>query len=92
MRQVLQALEEKNLLLQLLDRLVAPASQVALGDELGVEQLTSMAVVAASYQTPDGARGVIGLLGPMRMDYARLVPLVEFSAHAVTQHLLKERE
>lgn len=86
MRQVLRALEEKALLLELLDRVAARG--VTLGEELGDDRLQGMAVVAASYATASGGHGVIGLLGPMRMDYARLVPLVEFSARAMTKHLL----
>jgi heat-inducible transcriptional repressor len=90
MRQVLRALDEKALLLELLDRVAARG--VTLGEELGDQRLQGMAVVAASYESAGGGRGVIGLLGPMRMDYARLVPLVEFSARAMTRHLLGTNE
>ncbi len=92
MRHLLQTLEDKALLLALLDRLQDVGAQVLLGDELGDETLRNMALVAARYQTSDGGHGVLGLLGPLRMDYSRLVPLVDFSSGAMTKHLLGRDE
>lgn len=59
---------------------------VALGDELGDERLSDYGVVSGQYVFGDVA-GRIGIIGPRRMDYARVVPLVEFLSFNVSKLL-----
>lgn len=48
---------------------------VRIGPDLGDE--TDLAVVATTYETPSGSRGQMGVIGPLRMDYCRVIRVVE---------------
>jgi heat-inducible transcriptional repressor len=86
LRQLLQTIEEKSLLLGLLSRVPADGSRVTFSAELGEKSLEGFALVTAPYAA-HGETGVLGILGPMHMDYARLLPIVQFSATMMTKHL-----
>lgn len=97
MRRLLRAFEEKTLLLRLLDLAVhqsidaqAAASSetaVVLGSESSVKDLKDLAAVTAAYSSEEGPAGRVGVVGPTRMDYARVIPLVELTADALSQSL-----
>lgn len=59
------------------------AVQVLIGDETAMSQLADSAVVLARYTIGQNARGAIGIIGPVRMDYAKLVPHVEYFANTL---------
>lgn len=85
LKRILQAFEEKSVIVRLLDRaLDLDAIQVSIGPENPVEGLTDIAVVASGYHQGDSATGSIGLIGPVRMDYSRVIPLVEYTARLLS--------
>jgi heat-inducible transcriptional repressor len=43
-----------------------------------------LSLVASSYGSPATPMGSLGVIGPMRMDYARLIPIVRYTASLVT--------
>jgi heat-inducible transcriptional repressor len=49
-----------------------------------------LSLVASSYGAQETSLGSLGIIGPMRMDYARLVPIVRYTASLVT-NLLNQR-
>ena len=49
-----------------------------------------LSLVASSYGAQRSPLGCLGIIGPMRMDYARLVPIVRYTASLVT-NLLRQR-
>ncbi len=51
--------------------------QVAIGSELGNENLRDCSVVTASYDLGDGMYGRIGIVGPKRMDYDKVVGILK---------------
>ena len=53
------------------------AIQVAIGSELGNENLRDCSVVTASYDLGDGMYGRIGIVGPKRMDYDKVVGILK---------------
>jgi len=83
--EVLRSLEDKRLLLHVLDDMLAQQGpQVVLGTEsrdLGLERCT---VVAAPYFVGGARAGAVALLGPLRLEYARLVPLVNYTADSIS--------
>jgi len=87
---LLRTLEEKDLLVRLLDRtLSAPGICVFIGAEANLADLTDVSVVAAPYG-PDGRPlGTIGVIGPARMNYSRVIPLVDFTAEMIGEALTK---
>lgn len=81
-------LDEKTQLVSLLDRSCdAPGIRVFIGEENPLREFADMSVITASYG--EGARvlGTLGVIGPTRMDYAKVVPMVEFTAQAVSRLL-----
>lgn len=85
LKRILRAFEEKNLIVRLLDRaLDLEALQVSIGSENSVEDLPDISVVASGYHQGESAMGGIGLIGPVRMDYSRVIPLVEYTARLLT--------
>jgi heat-inducible transcriptional repressor len=97
MRNLLRAFEEKTVLLRLLDaasqrKLDAPAAAradttIAFGAEGSVRELKELAVVVSSYTSDQGPAGQVGIVGPIRMDYSRVIPLVEYTAGALSRSL-----
>jgi heat-inducible transcriptional repressor len=82
-RTLLRALEEKQGVLALLERVqLAHGLTIFIGKESGLGG-DDLSVVAAPYYSAGQVVGALGVLGPSRMDYARVVPLVEFTARTV---------
>ncbi|MCB9547903.1 MAG: heat-inducible transcription repressor HrcA [Myxococcales bacterium] len=84
---LMRTLEEKRVLLDVLDGLAAVAgARVVLGDELPVAALHGLALVSAGYGLPGQPAGAVAVIGPVRMDYARVVPWVALTAEALSGH------
>jgi len=87
-RCVLRTLEEKDQIVKLLDRtLTAPGICVFIGAEANLADLDDISVVAASYGGEERPLGTIGVIGPSRMNYSRVIPLVDFTADVITEIL-----
>ncbi len=88
LKRILRAFEEKSVILRLLDAaLESDAIQVSIGSENLVENLPEISVVASGYHQGENAMGSIGLIGPVRMDYSRVIPLVEYTARLLSSVL-----
>ena len=87
-RGLFEAVETKEGLLEVLDQVLEePGVSVLLGGEVGEPALRSCALVATRYGDSLTPLGVLGVIGPARMDYARVIPLVEYFSHLVTEKL-----
>jgi heat-inducible transcriptional repressor len=87
-RCVLRTLEEKDQIVELLDRtLAAPGICVFIGAEANLADFDDISVVAASYGSEERPLGTIGVIGPSRMNYSRVIPLVDFTADVITEML-----
>ena len=83
MRALFRALEEKDRLLHVLDRtLAAEELTIFIGKESGISE-PDLSIVAAPYRRSGEIVGALGVIGPTRMDYSRVIPLVEFTARAI---------
>ncbi|MEO8467169.1 MAG: heat-inducible transcriptional repressor HrcA [Gammaproteobacteria bacterium] len=68
-------------ILHLLDQsLNAEGVQIFIGQESGYELFDSYSIVAAPYATEDNTMGVLGVIGPTRMAYERVIPIVDVTA------------
>jgi heat-inducible transcriptional repressor len=89
-KMMLRALEEKDLIVRLLERtLSAPGICVFIGAEANLADLTDVSVVAAPYGSEGRPLGTIGVIGPSRMNYSRVIPLVDFTAEMISDVLTK---
>ncbi len=91
MRALLKTFEEKRQLIELLTtRAQASAGvQVVIGSEIPFQEMQETSLVAASYRFHDRVLGVLGVVGPRRMPYAKIVPLVEYTARLVSRRLTR---
>lgn len=88
MRDLYQALQEKKLLLELLEKsLISEGVQVIIGEEMSVSDIKDLSFVLSPYGRPDSIVGVIGVVGPIRMNYARVIPLVEYTSQVINNLL-----
>lgn len=87
-RELMGILDEKTQLVSLLDRSCdAPGIRVFIGEENPLREFADMSVITASYGEGSRVLGTLGVIGPTRMDYAKVVPMVEFTAQAVSRLL-----
>jgi heat-inducible transcriptional repressor len=92
LRALLVALEEKERIVQLLDRtLDADGIQVWLGAETPFASVGDLSVIATPYGPEDRPVGTIAVIGPTRMNYSRVIPLVDFTAELVSGALASKR-
>ncbi len=88
LRRALRALEEKARLVNLLtDCLAVSGTAVVIGSESPLTDETGTAVVAAPYRKGERVLGAVAVIGPRRMEYDRVVPLVEELGRYVTGRL-----
>jgi heat-inducible transcriptional repressor len=87
-RSLFEALEEKGRLLQILDQAAnARSLQIFIGSESDLGQGSGVALVTSPYGVAGQILGAVGVIGPTRMDYARVIPLVDFTARTVSKVL-----
>jgi heat-inducible transcriptional repressor len=87
-RDLLRTLEDKETLVRLLDRTRnAEGLQVFLGAETAMQALSGSSVVAMPYGPDDTPIGALAVIGPMRMNYGKVMSVVDFTADTVSQLL-----
>jgi heat-inducible transcriptional repressor len=85
-RGLLHALEEKERLVDVVTRMLESGGpRVAFGADLGEPALAHLAVVAAPFGRAQGGVGSVGVIGPSRMDYARVIPLVGYVSRLLSE-------
>jgi heat-inducible transcriptional repressor len=76
-----EAFEAQRDILHLLDQSMrAEGVQIFIGHESGYQLLDNCSIVAAPYATEDNTMGVLGVIGPTRMAYERVIPIVDVTA------------
>jgi heat-inducible transcriptional repressor len=81
LRRLFDAFNEKRDFLHLLDQtLRAQGVQIFIGHESGYQILDDCSVVTAPYSLGDQVVGVLGVIGPTRMAYERVIPIVDMTA------------
>jgi heat-inducible transcriptional repressor len=86
-RRLLDELEEAQEIAQLLESARdAPGCRIFIGSENRMFALSGSSGIAAPYRGSQGeVVGVVGVIGPTRLNYARVVPMVDFTAKALTR-------
>ncbi len=81
LRRLFEAFNEKHDILRLLDScLRADGIQIFIGQESGYRILDDISVVTAPYTLDNRVVGVLGIIGPTRMAYERVIPIVDLTA------------
>jgi heat-inducible transcriptional repressor len=81
LKRLFEAFNEKHDILRLLDScLHADGIQIFIGQESGYRMLDDISVVTAPYTLDNRVVGVLGIIGPTRMAYERVIPIVDVTA------------
>jgi heat-inducible transcriptional repressor len=92
LRDLFEAFSSRRDILHLLDQsLNAEGVQIFIGQESGYKMLDSCSIVAAPYTTEDDVMGVLGVIGPTRMAYERVIPIVDVTAKLVGRALKSQK-
>jgi heat-inducible transcriptional repressor len=92
LKRLFEAFTEKRDILHLLDQsLRADGVQIFIGHESGYQILDDCSVITAPYSTGEGVAGVLGVIGPTRMAYERVIPIVDITAKLLGSALNSRR-
>jgi len=93
MQRLIETFESKKQLLELLDRSQsAQGVQIFIGSDSDDVNLEGCSVITSTFSNQKGAIGTLGVIGPVRMKYSQVVPIVDFTAQLVSRVLDREIE
>ena len=88
LRQLFDAFKEKQQLLELLDKSMSTSGiQIFIGEESGYQMFDNCTLITSPYTTEDGAIGVLGVIGPTRIAYQKVIPIVAITAKLLGKSL-----
>lgn len=88
LRRLFKAFEEKNILIRLLEKSInASGIQIFIGSETQINEMGGCSVITATYNKGKFPIGTLGVIGPTRMNYDRVIPIVDYTAKVVSQIL-----
>jgi len=91
LKSLFDAFTEKRQILGLLDRCIeAEGVQIFIGEESGYALLDDCSLVTTTYRVQDQVLGVLGVIGPTRMDYRRVIPVVDVTAKLLAAALRQQ--
>ena len=91
LRQLFDAFNHKRDILHVLDQcLQSPGVQIFIGEESGYHPFDDMSLVTSTYEADGKVLGVLGVIGPTRMEYNRVIPVVDVTAKLLSS-ALKQR-
>ncbi len=93
LRRTFLALQQKEKLIHLLEScLEEEGLQILIGSETDFTQVHNFSIVARRYGSQSGPLGLVGIIGPMRMEYARMAPLVDYLGRALSRKIEEEEQ
>ena len=87
LKALLIAMEEKSRLIRILNECLSGGPKIFIGKECDIQELNDCSLVAGSYECNNQVLGTVGVLGPTRMQYARLMAIVDFTAKLMSRLL-----
>jgi heat-inducible transcriptional repressor len=88
LRELFEAFQQQKDLLHLMERSArADGVQIFVGEEAGFGPLVDFSLITAPYQTSGRTVGVLGVIGPTRMPYERVIPVVDITARMLSAAL-----
>jgi len=87
-KQILRTIEDNRFVLRLLSKISGSQGvQVLVGMESITPAMKELSMVVSTYNDRKNSIGAIGIIGPTRMNYKRLIPIVDHTAKTLTQIL-----
>jgi len=93
MKRLFRTFEQKSLLVKLLDKSQrAEGIKIFIGSETEYSEIEGCSLITSTYSSRQGTIGTLGVIGPTRMPYSRVIPIVDYTARLVSQLLEGETE
>lgn len=86
-RLLLRMIEEKQGLLNIINRDFAGKVKVYIGREIGCQEMENCSLVVSSYRIKNRPSGRLAVLGPVRMEYRHIIPSLEYISEVLTEVL-----
>jgi len=87
MRELFQMFEEKGRLVKILNECISSSPpegvKIAIGSEMGVPGMRDFALIIASYAAADNTTGLLGIIGPTRLEYERSISIVGYLGRVI---------
>jgi heat-inducible transcriptional repressor len=88
LKELFQAFEKKEKLLRLLEKSLEEGGiHVIIGAESDLREMRHMSIITSTYKIDNSTNGVLGVIGPIRMNYSKIIPIVNGTAKAITEVL-----
>jgi heat-inducible transcriptional repressor len=88
MRSLFQAFEEKATMVKLLNKCLDPKGvKISIGSENPIHEIDDCSLVTSTYSCRGEVLGALGVIGPRRMNYSKVIPLVDYAAKLLTEML-----
>ena len=87
MRLLIKMIEDKQRLLNIINRDFDGKSRVYIGSELGCPEMNSCSLVVSGYRRKNRPSGRLAVLGPMRMEYRHIIPSLEYISDVLSEFL-----
>jgi len=89
-KNVLSIFESRDRLMGLLKKTGGMEISIRIGPETGIEELNDCSLVTATYRVGNHAKGTLGIIGPTRMDYRRVITVMDYMGQVVSNLLSGE--
>ncbi|MFH0855204.1 MAG: DeoR family transcriptional regulator [Candidatus Omnitrophota bacterium] len=87
MRMLIKAVEDKRRLLEVINRELPDGARVYIGSELNCPEMENCSLVVSSYCRKNKPQGRLAVLGPVRMEYRRIIPTLEYISGVLSETL-----
>ncbi len=88
MKNLFNAFEEKNRIITLLDKAIsAEGMHILIGSETKLKEMEGCSLITSPYRRGDYVIGTLGVIGPKRMDYVKVIPIVGYAATLLSEAL-----
>jgi len=88
MKELYEAFEQKGVMLQLLSRCMsADGVQIYIGTETSLSRSAGISLITSRFVTSSNTVGMLGVIGPTRMGYSSVIPIVDYTARMVSRLL-----
>ena len=89
-KELFKAIEYKHFMVKLLDKMIdSEGVRVFIGSENILSEMKELSMVASTYNDGRRTLGTVGVIGPTRMNYEKVIPIVDLTARTLTQILSK---
>ena len=87
---LLNIIEEKKILKNILEHMLnTEGIHILIGEEVNDSKVNGCSMVTTTYKIGNKRVGIIGVFGPTRMDYEKVVPLVDYTGRLITDYLTR---